>query len=37
MVNLDKTVLSAPLRPASANPDFGLGIPGYAIGYKEAS
>jgi hypothetical protein len=37
MCNVDETVLIAPLRPASADPDFGLGIPGYAIGYREAS
>jgi|SRR6516225_1265828 len=37
MCNVDETVLIAPLRPASADPDFGLGIPGYSIGYREAS
>lgn len=37
MCNVDETVMSAPLRPASADPDFGLGLPGYAIGYREAS
>jgi hypothetical protein len=31
MCSVDETVLYAPLRPASADPDFGLGIPGYAI------
>lgn len=31
MCNIDETVLSAPLRPASADPDFGLGLPGYAV------
>lgn len=31
MCNVDETLLIAPLRPASADPDFGLGIPGYAI------
>lgn len=36
MCNVDETVMSAPLRPASADPDFGLGLPGYAIGYREA-
>lgn len=28
---VDETELRAPLRPASADPDFGLGIPGVAI------
>lgn len=36
MCNLDETVMAAPLRPASADPDFGLGLPGYAIGYRPA-
>ncbi len=36
MCNVDETVMSAPLRPAAADPDFGLGLPGYAIGYREA-
>lgn len=31
MVSVDGTELHAPLRPASADPDFGLGIPGFAI------
>jgi hypothetical protein len=30
-VSVDETELHAPLRPASADPDFGLGIPGFAI------
>lgn len=30
-VSVDETELRAPLRPASADPDFGLGIPGFAI------
>jgi hypothetical protein len=30
-VNVDETELHAPMRPASADPDFGLGIPGFAI------
>jgi hypothetical protein len=34
MVSLDETELRAPLRPASADPDFGPGIPGFAIGYR---
>lgn len=24
-----------PIRPASSDPDFGLGIPGFSIGYRE--
>lgn len=31
MVSVDETELRAPLRPASSDPDFGLGIPGFAI------
>lgn len=31
MVSVDETELHAPLRPASSDPDFGLGIPGFAI------
>ncbi|MGI5247797.1 hypothetical protein [Dactylosporangium sp. CA-139066] len=34
MVSVDEAKLHAPLRPASADPDFGLGIPGFAIGYR---
>jgi hypothetical protein len=30
-VSVDETELRAPIRPASADPDFGLGIPGFAI------
>jgi hypothetical protein len=29
--SVDETALCAPLRPASSDPDFGLGIPGFAI------
>lgn len=29
--SVDETELHAPIRPASADPDFGLGIPGFAI------
>lgn len=29
--NVNETELRAPLRPASADPDFGLGIPGFSI------
>lgn len=31
MCSVDETELRAPLRPASADPDFGMGIPGFAI------
>lgn len=31
MVSIDEAELHAPIRPASADPDFGLGIPGFAI------
>ena len=29
--SIDRLVLNAPLRPSSADPDFGLGMPGYAV------
>ena len=29
--SVDESTLSAPLRPASSDPDFGLGIPGFAV------
>lgn len=29
--SVDETLLCAPVRPASADPDFGLGLPGYAV------
>lgn len=31
MCSIDETELRAPLRPASADPDFGLGLPGVAV------
>jgi len=31
MVSPDEATLRAPIRPASSDPDFGLGIPGFAI------
>lgn len=34
-VSVDETELHAPLRPASADPDFGMGLPGFAIQYRE--
>lgn len=32
MCSPDETMLRAPIRPASADPDFGMGIPGFSIG-----
>ncbi|MGW4042991.1 hypothetical protein [Streptomyces sp. NPDC004721] len=34
MCSIDETELRAPLRPASADPDFGLGLPGFAVNYR---
>lgn len=34
MVSVNEEELHAPLRPASADPDFGMGLPGFAIGYR---
>lgn len=34
MVSVDETELRAPLRPASADPDFGMGLPGFAVGFR---
>lgn len=31
VVSIDETELRAPLRPASSDPDFGLGLPGFAV------
>lgn len=31
MVDVAETTLRAPIRPASADPDYGMGIPGFAI------
>lgn len=31
MCSVDETELRIPIRPASSDPDFGLGIPGFAI------
>jgi hypothetical protein len=33
-VSVDEAELHAPIRPASADPDFGLGIPGFAINFR---
>lgn len=35
--SVDEATLHAPIRPASSDPDFGLGIPGYAITYRSGS
>jgi hypothetical protein len=35
--SVDETELHVPLRPASADPDFGLGIPGFAVRYREGA
>lgn len=35
MCSVDEKTLMAPMRPASADPDFGMGIPGFAIGYRD--
>ncbi|MEU1275292.1 hypothetical protein [Streptomyces sp. NPDC005799] len=34
MCSVDETELRAPLRPASADPDFGMGLPGFSISYR---
>lgn len=33
--SVDETELRVPIRPASSDPDFGLGSPGFAIRYRE--
>lgn len=35
MVSVDETELRAPIRPASADPDFGFGIPGFAVRFRD--
>lgn len=35
MVSVDECELRAPIRPASADPDFGLGIPGFSVSWGE--
>lgn len=35
MCSVDEFELRAPLRPASADPDFGLGIPGFAVTWRD--
>lgn len=32
--SVDETELRAPLRPASADPDFGMGLPGFAVTFR---
>lgn len=32
---VDETELRAPLRPASADPDFGMGLPGFSVRYRD--
>lgn len=34
MCSVDERTLLAPIRPASADPDFGMGLAGYAINYR---
>jgi hypothetical protein len=34
MCSVDETELRAPIRPASADPDFGLGLPGFAVTWR---
>ena len=36
MCSVDERKLHAPIRPASADPDFGLGIPGFAVRWRES-
>lgn len=33
--SVDEAELRAPIRPASSDSDFGLGIPGFAVTYRE--
>jgi hypothetical protein len=35
--SIDEKTLNAPMRPSSADRDFGLGIPGYSINYRGGS
>lgn len=34
---VDEFELRAPIRPASSDPDFGLGIPGFAVTFHEGN
>jgi len=33
--SIDEQVLVAPLRPAGADPDFGMGLPGFAVRWRD--
>lgn len=35
MCSPDETELRVPIRPASSDPDFGMGLPGFAITWRE--
>lgn len=35
MCSVDEFELRAPIRPASSDPDFGLGIPGFSVTWRE--
>jgi hypothetical protein len=35
MCSVDETEMRAPIRPASSDPDFGMGIPGFAVTWRE--
>jgi hypothetical protein len=35
MCSPDETKMRAPLRPASADPDFGMSLPGFAVTWRE--
>jgi hypothetical protein len=35
MCSPDETELRAPIRPASSDPDYGLGLPGYAVRFRQ--
>lgn len=35
--SVDETKLRAPLRPSSADPDFGMGLPGFSVTMRERS
>jgi hypothetical protein len=37
MCSVGETELRAPLRPASSDPDFGLGLPGFAVTWQGES
>lgn len=37
MCNVDETELRAPIRPSSADPGFGTGLPGFAVFFPDSS